>query len=163
MTGTAQLRRALRDYLEEKGLAAVTAWSSEKRLRPGAAVSAVSLRGLESSAPGYQDYLGERYNEPAGVWEELYGKKMELTFGLDLTAETAEEVQRGLEVLGTALSEGGPAGMVPAGWSAGETVYQSESKRYFCPVQAAFRVWAVAAAREDGTFLDFEVRGENKA
>lgn len=162
MKGVQELRRALAEYLEGKGLEAVTAWGEGRRPRPGGVIAAVSLRGMESGEPGFQSYLGERYNGESGCWEELYGKRVELTFGLDLYAATAEEVQAGLDVLSAALSGGGPEGMEPVGFSTGETLYRQAERQYFCPVQARFGVWAVAAAREDGSFLDFEVRGENK-
>ena len=154
------MRRKLAEHLEEKGLPAVTAWGEERRLRPGKAMAVVSLRGFESGPPGFRDYLGERYDPEKGCWEELYGKRVELTFGLDLYGETAEEVQRGLDVLGGILEGEGPEGLKPVGLSAGETVYDGESRRYRCPVQARFSVWATAVSREESTFLDFEVRGE---
>ena len=163
MKGVQELRQRLARHLENKGLEAVTAWGESRRLRPGGAVAAVSLRAMESGQPGFQNYLGERYNAESGCWEELYGKRVELTFGLDLYAATAEEVQAGLDTLSAALSEEGPEGMEPVSFSTGETVYRQEDRRYFCPVQAKFGVWAVAVAREDGYFLDYEVRGESKA
>ncbi len=61
------------------------------------------------------------------------------------------------------LAHGGPAGMVPLGFSAGETAYRAEDRRYVCPAQAQFQVWAVERTGEAGTFLDFDVRGERKA
>ena len=125
MKGLQELRGALAGFLREHGLEAVTAWGPERRPRAGGPVAAVSLRGFESGPPGFQDYLGERYDEAKGGWEELYGKRVELTFGLDVYA-----------------------------------AFQSGSGRYCCPVQARFWVWAVAVSREDGAFLDFEVRGE---
>lgn len=160
MKGLQELRQALAAFLRERGVEAVTAWGPERRMKAGEAVAAVSLRGFESGAPGFQDYLGERYNDQEGCWEELYGKRVELTFGLDLYAATAEGVQAGLDALSAALGEKGPAGLCPVGLSAGETVYQSGSGRYFCPVQARFSAWATAVSREEGSFLDFEVRGE---
>ena len=163
MKGVQELRQRLAQHLESKGLEAVTAWGESKRVRPGGAVAAVSLRAMESGQPGFQNYLGERYNTESGCWEELSGKRVELTFGLDLYAATAEEVQAGLDTLSAALSDSGPEGMEPVSFSTGETVYKQEDRRYFCPVQARFGVWAVATAREDGAFLDYEVRGENKA
>lgn len=162
MKGVQELGRKLAEYLESKGLDAVTAWGEGKRLRPERVIAAVSLRAMESGPPGFQNYLGERYNGESGCWEELYGKRVELTFGLDLYAATAQEVQAGLDLLSGVLSEGGPGGMEPVGFSTGETVYRQEERRYFCPVQARFGVWAVAAAREDGSFLDYEVKGESK-
>ena len=163
MTGVGELSQTLARWLEEEGVPAVTAWGDEKRHRANGAMAAVSLRALESGAAGYQDYLGERFDEVSGQWEELYGKKMTLTFGLDLYAAAAQEVTAALERLGELLGQGGPQGMTPVGFSAGETAYQSESRRYFCPVQAKFQVWAAATAREDASFLDFVIKGENKA
>ena len=162
MKGVQELRQALARYLTEKGLEAVTAWGEQRRCRPGRAVAAVSLRGMECKGSGLQDYLGERFDGDRGQWEELYGKKVELTFGLDVYAATAQEVQAGLEALGTALEQRGAAGMAPVELSAGETEYQSESRRYVCPVQARFSAWATAVSRGEGEFLDFEVRGEHK-
>lgn len=162
MMGVKELTAALAQWLTDGGVSAVTAWGSERRARPTAALAAVSLRGLEGGSAGYQDYLGERFNEESGVWEELYGKKLTLTFGLDLYAATAAEVSAALEWVGELLGSGAPAGLAPAGFSAGETVYQSEQRRYFCPIQAKFQVWAVAAAREGEAFLDFQIKGENE-
>ena len=163
MTGVGELSQTLAQWLEKQGLSAVTAWPDEKRRRSDEAIAAVSLRALESGPAGYQDYLGERFDQDRGEWEELYGKKMTLTFGLDLYAASAQEVTAALERLGEILSQSGPQGMASVGFSAGETTYQSESRRYFCPVQAKFQVWATATAREEASFLDFVIKGENKA
>ena len=162
MKGVQELRQELAGYLTQHGLEAMPAWGEEKRQRLGKAVAAVSLRGMECKGSGLQDYLGERFDRESGQWEELYGKTVELTFGLDVYAATAEEVHSGLELLIAALDRDGPAGMKVVELSLGEPVYKQESKGYVCPVQGRFQVWAVAVDREDGSFLDFEVRGENK-
>lgn len=162
MKGVQELRQELAGYLTEHGLEALPAWGEEKRQRMGHAVAAVSLRGMECKGSGLQDYLGERFDRESGQWEELYGKTVELTFGLDVYAATAEEVHRGLELLTAALDRDGPGGMKVVELSLGEPAYKQESKGYVCPVQGRFQVWAVAVDREDGSFLDFEVRGENK-
>lgn len=162
MTGTEELRRSLAEYLKENGLEAVTAWGGQERLRAGDAVAAVSLRDYEGGAPGFQDYLGERYDEKTGRWVELYGKKVELTFGLDLYAGTAQGIQEGLDLLVGALGKGGPAGLRPVAFSAGETSYRTGAKQFCCPVQVKFEAWSYAETAEDGAFLDFTVRGETK-
>ena len=154
-----ELRTLLGSHLRAHGLSAVTAWEDTPRTRPDKAVAAVSLRSMESGPPGFQNYLGERYDEQTGQWLEIYGKKVELHFGLALYAASATQVQRGLDRLTDALQEG-PGGLQPLGFSAGETVYKSDMKRYFCPVEARFGAWAVAVTREDGSFLDFEVKGD---
>ena len=162
MNGTEELSRRLADHLTSKGLRAVTAWTGRQRAGDGETVAAVSLRARESGPPGFQNYLGERFDQESGTWEELYGKQEELTFGLDLYGDTAEKVQAALDTLADILDQGGPEGLRPAEFSAGETVYRAEERRYVCPVQARFRVWSYAVAREEGTFLDFDVRGANQ-
>lgn len=162
MKGVQELRQELVNYLNQKGLDAVPAWREEKRQRPDKATVAVSLRGMECKGSGLQNYLGERFDREKGQWEELYGRTVELTFGLDLYASAAQEVQRGLDVLTAALDREGPGGMKVKELSVGETVYREGTRGYVCPVQGRFEVWAVAVDREDGSFLDFEVRGENR-
>lgn len=162
MKGVEELRQELVSYLKEKGLKAVLAWGEEKRQRPDRATVAVSLRGMECKGSGLQDYLGERFDREKGQWEELYGRTVELTFGLDVYASAAREVQRGVELLTAALDRDGPGEMQVKELSVGETVYREESRGYLCPVRGRFDAWAVAVDREDGTFLDFEVKGEAK-
>jgi len=159
---TGAARQALADYLTDRGIPAVTAWTQAARKGPGQAVCAVSLRGMEGGAPGFQDYLGERYDEESGTWEELYGKRLELTFGLDLLGGSAEQVQAGLDLLTAALEAGGPVGMRFMRFSAGECAYDAAQRRYVCPVQATAQVWSRAVAQEGGAFLDFTVEGENR-
>lgn len=155
-----EVRARLCAYLKEKGLAAVDAWTEIPRRQPGQPVAAVSLRALESGPPGFQNYLGERWDEAKGQWLELYGKKVILTFGLDIYAATADKARTGLELLSAALEGEGPGGLRPTGFSAGEVAYRPESKQYVCPAEARFSAWAVMEAGEDGSFLDFEVKGE---
>lgn len=103
------------DYLESRGVAAVTAWPMVPR-REGGPVAVVSLRGCRAECSGFQDYLGERFNEDTGLWEEVFGKKTELTFGLDLYAgerEDGQKVHEAFDKLAQALILGrapGPAG-----------------------------------------------------
>ncbi len=160
MRDVQELRKALAEHLKGKGLDTVTAWGGERRRMPGKALAVVSLRGLKSEGAGLQNYLGEAYNAETGQWEERYGRRLELTFGLDLYGATAEEVQAGVDALREILADGGPEGMAVTGFSAGETAYRAEDRRYQCPAQATFQVWAVATDREGETFLDFTVRGE---
>lgn len=86
MRGLEELREATAEYLQASGVDAVTAWSSAERVRRTGAVAVVSLRGCEGGPAGFRDYLGERYDPERKVWEELYGRRAELTLGLDLYA-----------------------------------------------------------------------------
>ena len=82
--GLDKIRERMADYLNAQGVAAVTAWPAEERLRREGAVAAVTLRACQAGPAGFQSYLGERYNQETEQWEEIYGRKVQLTFGLDL-------------------------------------------------------------------------------
>ena len=146
MTALDTIRETMARYLNENGVAAITAWPEENRARPQGAVAAVSLRACEGENAGFQNYLGERYNQESGRWEELYGRRVTLTFGLDLYA-------------GTGGTEGGPDGLKIKSLSCGETDYDRTADRYRCPAEAVCEAFLYAVADEGGTFLEFEVKG----
>lgn len=162
MKGTEELRQALAVWLTERDVPAACAWPENQRMKAGEAVAVISLRQMEGSSPGFQDYLGERYDPELGRWVELYGKRVKLTFGVDLYAATAHRVGLGLDRAAEVLGAGRPAGLKMLTFSAGETAYQKDNRRYYCPAQAVFEAWAFGRVGEDGTFLDFEVRGAMK-
>ena len=84
--GLEHIRQAMADYLNGQGVNAMTAWPAAPREEREEPVVAVSLRGCQVGPSGFQDYLGERYDESTGRWEERYGKKARLTLGLDIYA-----------------------------------------------------------------------------
>ena len=90
-TGLEQIRQTMADYLCQQGVPAVTAWPAAPRQEWTEPVVVVSVRGCRAGSASFQDYLGERYDEASGRWEERYGKKAELTFGLDLYAPLTPE------------------------------------------------------------------------
>ena len=161
--GLDRIRERMAGYLNAQGVAAVTAWPAEERLRRAGSVAAVTLRVCQAGPAGFQSYLGERYNQEAEQWEELYGRKVRLTFGLDLYAspqagETA--LQTALDALAQACAGEGPEGLTLQEFSSGETVYDEASRLLRKPAQAVCTVYLYAVTQADGTFLDFEIRGE---
>ena len=162
MNGLDTIRQAMTAFLTEQGVAAVTAWPDETRTRRDQAVAAVSLRRCEGGPSGFQDYLGERYNQEAGRWEELYGKKLTVTFGLDLYAPKtngADLCQAAFDRMATAFQQGGPAGLAVESCSRGETAFDQTAGLFHCPAEAVCQCYLYAVADEGGTFLDFEVKG----
>ena len=83
--------------------------------------------GARWGPAGFQDYLGERYDPEAGRWEELYGRRAKLTFGLDLyapeRAQGDQALQTAFDALAGALHREGPPGMRLLELSCGETEY----------------------------------------
>ncbi len=162
MTGLDTLRERMAAYLQAQGLRAVTAWPHEKRLRRDGAVVAVSLRSCAAGPSGFKDYLGERYNDESQSWEELYGKKAEVEFGLDLYATQnvgAAELQTAFDRLANALQAGTPEGLAVKTFSCGETTYDQSEGLFKRTAQVVCTAYLYAVCDEGGTFTDFEVRG----
>lgn len=162
-----KIRGCMADYLNGRGLRAVTAWPDgacgDWQKGP---VAAVSLRECRAAGSGFGDYLGERFDEESGVWQELYGKRLELRLGLDLYAageEAAQKIQAAFDKLVQTLQNGGPEGIRIKGISCGETVYDRESRMFRRTVEAECSAYLYAVAEEGGAFLDFTIKGEWRA
>lgn len=165
MSGLEELRRALADYLNGHGVAAVAAWESGRRTRRTGAVAAVSLRGCAGGPAGFQDYLGEQLDEKTGTWRELYGRRAELTFGLDIWGprEGGEGACAALfSRMAQALALGGPEGLRLREVSCGETAFDEGEGLFHCPAQAVGTVFLQAAADESGVFTNFTVKGTRR-
>ena len=78
------VREQMAAFLRQQGVDAVCAYPEERRRQRSGPVAAVSLRACQGGPGGFRDYLGERYDESTGQWQELYGRRVTLTFGLDL-------------------------------------------------------------------------------
>lgn len=153
------VRERMAGFLRERGVEAVCAWPDRARTRPAGAVAAVSLRSCEGGPAGFRDYLGERWNRESGQWEELYGRRVKLTFGLDLYAARGAEAQAAFDRVAAAFHQEGPDGLKVLAFSSGALEYVEEWRLFLCPAQAVCEGWLCAVAQEDGAFTDFEVRG----
>ncbi len=158
------VREKMAAFLKAGGLEAVTAWPEQARGQVTEPVAAVSLKRYEGGPAGFQDYLGERYNSQSGRWEELYGKRIELVFGLDLYtgrgAGGEGSLRAAFDKLAERLRSQGPEGLTVRELSAGETRYDQSAGLYHLKVEAICQAYLYAVADEGGTFLDFEIRGE---
>lgn len=161
-TGMEQLRERMCGFLTEQGVHAVTAWPAGERKGVERPVTVVSLRACRGEDAGFQNYLGERYNEETGLWEEVYGRKATLTFGLDLYAPARGEdsdLQAAWENVAAALSRGEPEEMHLISFSCGETEYDSAARLRKRKGEAVCQVWLYALARDGVLFTDFILRG----
>lgn len=160
--GLESIRRVMADYLRQRGVPAVTAWPADQRQEREEPVVVVSIRGCKASPASFQDYLGERRDEATGRWEERYGRKAELTFGLDVYAPEKGDgacVQAAFDALAGVLISGGPEGLDLREFSCGQTVRDGESRRLKRPVEAVCTAWLCAVSDAGGAFADFELRG----
>lgn len=164
--GLDKARERMADYLKAQGLTAVTAWDRGARRATAGAVVCVCLRGCRTGPTGFRDYLGERYDPVTERWEELYGKRAKLTFGLDLYADAQageEAIQEAFHRLTDALSGGGPEELTVEEISCGETEYDQDGRLMKRTVEAVCGVYLYAVTEPGGTFLDFEIRGGKRA
>ena len=158
--GLENIREQMVDYLKEQGVQAFAAWPAGERPVQEGALVVVSLRGCQAGPAGFQHYLGERYDERTGLWQELYGRRVTLTFGLDLYGESAGELQTAYDRMAEAFQWEGPAGLALRELSCGETEFDRAAGLYRRAVTAVCQGYLYAVADEGGTFLDFVVRGE---
>lgn len=166
-TGLDTVRDRVTAFLRERGVDAVSAWPEKERTRGTRPVAAVSLRKCEGGPSGFRDYLGERYNEDAGRWEELYGRRVKLTFGLDLYARGGKDggaagVELAFDQMAQALGGEGPEGLRILALSRGETKFDQGAGLYQCLAEAVCEGYLYAVADEGGAFLEFTVRGDVK-
>lgn len=161
MNGLDTIRECMTRFLREQGVAALTAWPDGER--PGLhGAAAVAVRKCEGGPSGFQDYLGERFDPDSGTWEELYGKQLTVTFGLDLYGGQtggAAACQAAFDTMAAAFQRGGPEGLRVLSFSQGEVRYDKELGLFHCPVEAVCICFLYAVADEGGQFLDFEIKG----
>ena len=163
--GLDRLGPKVADWLSERGVTAVTAFPALPRQERSEPVAVVTLRGCKVVPAGFENYLGERYNPGTGRWVEQYGRKAQLTFGLDLYAPergAGEDLQTAFDTLAGALLLEGPEGLELEELSCGQTVRDGESRRLKRPVEAVFAAYLNAVRETDGEFTEFELRGVAK-
>ena len=165
MNGLEELRCAMADYLNGQGVWAVPAWEAGQRMKPDEAVAAVSLRGCEGGPAGFQDYLGQQYDPESGLWRELYGRRAQVTLGLDIRASRSGGERACTQMFSAmvqALTVGGPEGMRLQELSCGETVFDEAEGLFRLPVKAVGVVFLYAVTDENGSFTDFTVKGTRR-
>ena len=149
-------------WLTERGIPAREGWSGGMRSAPGEAFVLVTVREYSACSAGFEHYLGEQYNEETAAWEELYGRKVELTLGLDLYARERESegaLQELVQQVAGVLTLGSPEGLHVERITCGETGWSEEQRCLKKEIHAVCTAWLRAACTEGGEFLDFELRG----
>ena len=160
--GLERVREEMVEFLQKRGVDARPAWPGERRRELEGPEVVVSLRGCRMEAAGFQNYLGEGFDPGSGRWVEHYGRRAELTLGLDLYAPVktgGEGVQAAFDTLAGAVLEGGPEGFDIRELSCGETEYDENGRLLRRKVQAVCGCLVLARGEENGVFLDFELRG----
>ena len=153
---------AMAAFLAERGLPVRAGWSDTERIPLTEPLVLVTLRSYETGHGGFAHYLGERYNEETAAWEECYGRKAEVELGLDLVAPercSREELGKLMERVAGTLAVEAPEGIQIKSLSCGATEWDEKQRCLRRQVSAACTAWLLALSREEGEFLDFELRG----
>ena len=162
MSWEKDLPAALAQWLSERGIPARTGWTGTPCSGLTAPTAVVTVRGFAADCGGFADYLGERYDEEKSRWEEVYGKKVQLTLGLDLYAperSSEGEMQALLEQIVRVLTLECPEGMQVGEFTCAETKWDEGQRKLKREVSLKCTLWLQAVMDEYGEFLDFELRG----
>ena len=160
--GLEQLRQAVVQQLNQGGLDAAAALEPQAQRDWPGPVAAVSLRGVQCAPGGFDHYLGLRRDPEKGEEAECYGRRVELTLGLDLYAPRSggqSACQAALARLSELLLSGGAGGLDVVELTAQEVQFLHQEGLYRLPAQCRCAGWLIARADSAGCFTDFEVKG----
>lgn len=155
-----QVRNAVIQALNEAGLTALAAYPAERARQYPQAVAAVDVDAAQSGALGFCNYLGEVYDQDQGTVREVYGKQLEAQVLVEIRGERASWCQTGCEQAAEVLLGGLPEGIRTGELSWEGLIWEKETGM-FCR-RGRLQCQAVFVAHsdtEDGTFLDFQLRG----
>ncbi len=159
------IETAVLALLTEAGIHAVGVFPAGGMTRITRPVTAVALKTVDAGRAAFCQYLGQRWNETAGEWEELYGKQVKLVFTLDIFSPRLDEggaarCRTVFDEIAAVLLSAAPAGLRVNGFSCGATSFDKTMDAFRCRAEVPCTAYLCAAsADEDATLLDFELRG----
>lgn len=166
MTATELVRAQVLRALEEADVPAMAAYSADKAVQPKGAVVAVDIRRLESGEAGFGAYLGERYDEERGTWQEEYGYTAQLTVALSAYASReagAAACAAALEKSYDALMDCADDGFKSKSMEWGEVRWDKDSGLFLQQGTLRCGVYFIAAVEEEAfLLLDFKLKGALK-
>lgn len=163
MTTLTALRQVMTEFLEQAGVEALTAWPKGSRWARREPVAVVQVKEVEASAAGFQNYLGQVYDQETRQWTERYGQRVTVRFAIALySPETAGEegCRKLLDQVAEAFLQGEPGGFAVEKWSMGESDFDRDSGMFRGKLQAVCRGTLVAVTEETGEITGFTVKGD---
>lgn len=158
-----ELQGQLAERLSRNGLESMAAWPIERRAGVDGPVVLVSLEKMTCVPAGLQDYLGQRLNEATGQWQDLHGRRAQLTFTLDILAEPhvgAQACREAFDRLVCCFQMEKPTGLSVKELSGEELEYDEKEGLLKLRCRLECEGWLCTAGDEAGTFLDFTLRGD---
>lgn len=160
------LQKELVRLLRSHGVDSLCAWPQERRKRTDGPVVLVGLEKMSCAASGLQDYLGQWLDERTGQWEDLYGRRVELVFTMDILAERRMGMQTCRETLDRVIrcvQAEKPVGLNIKELTGEEPEYDEKENLLKLRCRLTCEGWLCTAGEEAGTFLDFTLRGDVNA
>lgn len=158
-----ELQAELAEVLTRNGVEAMSSWPEERRAGADSPVVLVSLETLNCASAGLQDYLGQRLDEATGQWQELYGRRAQLSFTLDILAAPrvgAQACRAVFDRLVHCLQTQKPAGLSVRELTGEELEYDEKEGLLKLRYRLKCEGWLCTAGDEAGTFLNFTLRGD---
>ena len=123
----------------------------------------VGLKAGSTMSCGFAEYLGMRYDAESDTYNELYGKKIDISLGLSLWSPKTEscghekclmlfsQVVDALKCL--------PESLKVRELSCGETEYDTTAEMFRCDAELKLSAFLTAESNDDSQFLDFKLKG----
>ncbi|MBR2667317.1 MAG: hypothetical protein IKD96_04065 [Oscillospiraceae bacterium] len=159
------IETALLDALTRGGIRAVEAFPSGSMKRLTRPVTAVALASADAGEAAFCQYLGQQWNETEQIWEELYGKQVELSFTLDIFSPKTEDYGAAgcravFDDIAGQMLTAAPSGLRVNAFSCGPVSFNKDMDAFHCRAEARCTAYLCAVSSdEDETLLDFELRG----
>lgn len=156
------LCEALCSLMCARGIPAMLHYPAERRKQRDEALVVISLREMDAQTPGFGNYVGERVSPETKEREEIYAQRVKLGFALDLYSpkQCGEAgIWSLMEKLLGLLPEQLPVGLSLKTMLWKDMSYD-RSCDMFCRAGSLLCEALLYTVRaEDGSFLDFEVKG----
>lgn len=157
------IQEKLAGFFCQRGVEAVASWPGKVRTDAKSPVVLVSLEQMSCSSAGLQDYLGQRRDEATGQEKELYGRRAQMTFTLDVLAPPgtgAGACRAVFDRLLLILQEEKPLGLRVRELTGDEMEYDGKEGLLRLRCHLVCAGWLYTTGDEVGTFLDFTLRGD---
>ena len=162
MTEIEAILSGVRSALETAEVADVmTAFPAGEKKRFTEPVVALGVRAGESVSAGFSEYMGERYDEDDDAYYEIYGKKLELTLGVDIYAPKESGAGACLDVLAKIIAAlpALPSGIRIKRFSCGETGFDAGTGMLLLKADMPCLCFMYADNTGDSELLDFTLKG----
>lgn len=157
-----ELAGYLAGALNERGLAAVTAYPDAGAPELSLPVVSVGVKRMENNPAGFDEYMGELYNEATAEWRELYGRRIAVVFALDMYSRrgAAEDCAALADSLFAALPEVIAPSLRLLTATCGEPEPDASTGLMRLRAELSCTTMAYSEKISGGEFTDFEIRPE---